>query len=241
MGKDCKKFVSWRRISTDKQGARGLGMRAQEGIINHFVEQEGGGLIADFAEVYTGKDLVRCAELRKAIDLCKREGATLVIAKTDRFRNTVEALQIFEELGGNIYFCDLPHTDKFTLTLFFALAEREALLVSIRTKQALAAKRASGWNPHRDNTKSLKLANAASAKVRRMAALNDETNKLLWQLCRQNLTPGNDAPGTEDFRKAADILGSMGKTTPRGCTYTTATVRQAYNRLNAMYAEAKAV
>lgn len=36
-------------------------------------------------------------------------------------------------------FCDLPSTDKFTLTLFFALAEREALLVSIRTKQALQA------------------------------------------------------------------------------------------------------
>jgi hypothetical protein len=45
---------------------------------------------------------------------------------------------------GNIMFCDLPHTDKFTLTLFFALAEREALIVSIRTKQALDAKKARG-------------------------------------------------------------------------------------------------
>lgn len=45
---------------------------------------------------------------------------------------------------GKIMFCDLPATDKFTLTLFFALAEREALLVSIRTKQALAVKKAQG-------------------------------------------------------------------------------------------------
>ena len=69
----------------------------------------------------------------------------MVIAKTDRFRNTIEALQVYEEMGdGNIMFCDLPHTDKFTLTLFFALAEREALIISIRTKQALAEKKRRG-------------------------------------------------------------------------------------------------
>jgi hypothetical protein len=76
---------------------------------------------------------------------CKRDGAVLIIAKSDRFRNTAEALKIYEEMGdGNIMFCDLPTTEKFTLTLFFALAEREALLVSIRTKQALAALKARG-------------------------------------------------------------------------------------------------
>ena len=51
---------------------------------------------------------------------------------------------MYEEMNGNIYFCDLPHTDKFTLTLFFSLAEREAMIVSLRTKQALAALKARG-------------------------------------------------------------------------------------------------
>lgn len=135
-----KKFVSWRRVSTFKQGRSGLGLEAQKEIIRYFVEREKGKLIADYEECYTGKELSGCKELHKAIEHAKRENAVLIIAKTDRFRNTIEALQVYDEMGdGNIMFCDLPTSDKFTLTLFFALAEREALIVSIRTKQALQA------------------------------------------------------------------------------------------------------
>ena len=128
-----KKFVSWRRVSTKKQEKSGLGLEAQQDIISHFVNTEKGELIADFCEAYTGKDLNGCVELRKAIEFAKANDAILIIAKSDRFRNTIEALQIYNEMGeGKIYFCDLPHTDKFTLTVFFALAEREAMLISIR-------------------------------------------------------------------------------------------------------------
>ena len=141
----AKKFVSWRRVSTKRQNASGLGLEAQKDIIRYFIERDGGEWVADYAECYTGTELSGCIELQKAIQHAKRDGAVLVIAKTDRFRNTIEALQVYEEMGdGNIMFCDLPHTDKFTLTLFFALAEREALIVSIRTKQALDAKKARG-------------------------------------------------------------------------------------------------
>lgn len=140
-----KKFISWRRVSTFKQHKSGLGLDAQAEIIRYFVERADGELVADYAECYTGTELSGCLELHKAIAHCKSICAVLIIAKSDRFRNTVEALQIYEQMGeGNIMFCDLPHTDKFTLTLFFALSEREALITSIRTKQALAAKKARG-------------------------------------------------------------------------------------------------
>jgi DNA invertase Pin-like site-specific DNA recombinase len=140
-----KKYISWRRVSTQKQNNSGLGLAAQKEIIRYFIERDSGDWIADYEECYTGTELSGCVELQKAIEHAKQENAVLVIAKTDRFRNTIEALQVYEKMGdGNIMFCDLPHTDKFTLTLFFALAEREALIVSIRTKQALAAKKAKG-------------------------------------------------------------------------------------------------
>ena len=166
-----KKYISWRRVSTLKQGRSGLGLEAQQEIIRYFVEREQGEIIADYTEVYTGKDLQGCKELRKAMAHAKEFGAVLVVAKSDRFRNTQEALQIYEEMGeGNIMFCDLPHTDKFTLTLFFALAEREALIVSIRTKQALAAKKARGetWVRNTDTT----AARAVSCKMRTDARLD---------------------------------------------------------------------
>lgn len=139
-----KRFISWRRVSTAKQRGSHLGLEAQKSIIDFFIEREKGELIADYEECHSGTDLAGCTELKKAKAHCKRTGATLIIAKTDRCRDTIEALQLYEEMNGKIYFCDLPHTDKFTLTLFFSLAEREAMIVSLRTKQALAALKARG-------------------------------------------------------------------------------------------------
>lgn len=140
-----RKYISWRRVSTFKQNKSGLGLSAQKEIIRYFIERDGGDWIADYEECYTGKELSGCVELHKAMEHAKSTGSILIIAKSDRFRNTAEALKIYEEMGeGNIMFCDLPSTDKFTLTLFFALAEREALIVSIRTKQALAVKKSQG-------------------------------------------------------------------------------------------------
>ena len=140
-----KQFISWRRVSTFKQNRSGLGLEAQKEIIRYFVERDNGELVADYSECYTGKELSGCKELRKAMQHAKNIGAVLVIAKSDRFRNCQEALGILDEMGeGHLEFCDLPHSDRFTLTLFWALAEREALITSIRTKQALAVKKAQG-------------------------------------------------------------------------------------------------
>ena len=149
-----KQFISWRRVSTFKQNRSGLGLEAQKEIIRYFVERDNGELVADYSECYTGKELSGCKELRKAMQHAKNIGAVLVIAKSDRFRNCQEALGILDEMGeGNLEFCDLPHSDRFTLTLFWALAEREALITSIRTKQALAVKKAQGCRLGRSNPK----------------------------------------------------------------------------------------
>lgn len=234
--KMMKTYISWRRVSTKKQGASGLGLEAQKEIINHFVKAEGGKLIADYSEVYTGKDLAGCTELRRAMDHCRHEGATLIIAKTDRFRNTVEALGIYEEMQGNIYFCDLPHTDKFTLTLFFALAEREALLVSLRTKQALHAKAASGWKAGRKTGACLTEATKASAEARRRAAAADETNRLIWTLCRQNIAERPDGmPSRQDFENAAKVLAGTGAKTARGHAFDFERTRMAYYNLRKIF------
>lgn len=76
-----KKFVSWRRVSTKRQGSSGLGLEAQKEIIRYFIEREGGEWVADFEECYTGTDLNGCTELKKAIALAKDNDAVLIIAK----------------------------------------------------------------------------------------------------------------------------------------------------------------
>ena len=145
----ARKFVSWRRCSTQKQGKSGLGLEAQMSIINYFVNEAQGELIADFHEVYTGKNLHGCVELQKAMECAKKHNATLVVAKTDRFRNLEQALEVYRLMDGSIYFCDVPMAEdaatyKFMLSLSWSLAEREAAITALRTRQALQAKRERG-------------------------------------------------------------------------------------------------
>lgn len=224
-----RKFVSWRRVSTTAQGNSGLGLAAQKDIIDYFVEREKGELIADFHEVYTGKELSGCSELHKAMKYAKENNACLIIAKSDRFRNTIEALQIHDQMGeGNIYFCDLPHTDKFTLTLFFALAEREAKLVSIRTKAALAEKKKQGYKLGNVKGCCLEKAQAASAMARRKKAKSAPNNKIIWGvLC--------DCSTTADFEKASDRLCNMNVKTSTGMEFTMQRARSAYYNLKRIY------
>lgn len=238
-----KKFVAWRRVSTKKQGKTGLGLEAQKSIIDYFVAAEKGELIADYAEVYTGTELSGCTELRKAIAHCKREDAVLIIAKSDRFRSTLEALQILEEVGEqNIFFCDLPHTDKFTLTLFFSIAEREALLISLRTKAALDAKRARGEKTggacrKGDIEASLDAARKASAQNRRAKAQNNPANKAFMEFMEDWQAIHGEITDKTDFQPIADKLNQRNKVTASGLPYNANRARAMFQKCKQLYAE----
>jgi len=239
---EAKKFVSWRRVSTKKQGASGLGLEAQKQIIDYFIGAEKGVLVADYEEVYTGTHLEGCTELWKAIEHCKREDATLIIAKSDRFRNTAEALKIYEEMQGNIYFCDLPTSDKFSITLFFALAEREALMIRIRTKAALDAKRARGeemggthglWgkNTGRDRDEVLMKAHEASAKARRERMVSEPSNKFFICYVNAQRKKGRRFMSKEEFVDLAEELNALGQKTPTGMSYDKKRAQSQYIKL----------
>jgi len=134
------KYITYYRVSTKKQGESGLGLEAQQAYINHFVSQE--QVVKSFVEVESAKSLLNRPKLKEAVQLCKENGYTLAIAKIDRLsRTTEDALKIFSTLKGRLFSCDVPNLDKFTLTLFMAIADRERELISIRTKAALDAKK----------------------------------------------------------------------------------------------------
>ena len=206
---NMKKFVSYRRVSTAKQGASGLGLEAQKEIISYFVDREQGEVIADYCEVHSGKDLNDCPELHKAMKEAKKLGAILIIAKSDRFRNVAQALEVLDEMGENkVLFCDLPKTDRFTLTLFFALAERERLITSIRTKQALKAKKQQGFKLGRPGAEFTADQVAKSVETRKRKAQENGNNKRAWATV-QHMT---DKP----LKEIADYLNANGFTTSQG-------------------------
>lgn len=229
----AKQFISYRRVSTDKQGASGLGLEAQSEIISYFVEREKGEVIADYCEVHSGKDLNECKQLQKAMKEAKKNGATLIVAKTDRFRNCQQALEVLDKMGeGNLMFCDIPHTDRFTLTLFFALAERERLITSIRTKQALAAKKEHGsklGNPLfvGNDAKAKEIRDRAvenSVKKRSESAYKDESNSRAYDAIRF-------MQGT--LREKATYLKERGYLTSRGNEFTAMGVKRLLERYEA--------
>lgn len=135
-----KRFVLYRRVSSEEQGDSGLGLEAQLPIIKHFTKD--GVILHDFTEVQSAKDMNRPI-LKKAIEAVKLNDAILVVSKTDRLsRDVKDALTIIDDIGEkNLLCCDLPETSRLILTIFFALAEHERMLISLRTKLALDAKK----------------------------------------------------------------------------------------------------
>ena len=184
---EARKFVSWRRVSTQKQGKSGLGLEAQKTIISYFVSEANGELIADYYETYTGKNLHGCVELQKAMEFAKKNDAILVIAKSDRFRNLEQALEVYRLMDGNIYFCDVPMAEdkatyKFMLSLGWSLAEREAAITSLRTKQALQAKRDRGESVGNHNAVITSSMRANSIASRKQDAQLNENNRKAYKL-----------------------------------------------------------
>lgn len=230
-------FVSYRRVSTHKQGKTGLGLDVQKEYIDHFVALENGTLIQDFEEVYTGKNLSGCVRLQAAIEYALSHNATLIIAKTDRFRNTEEALQIYNKMNGNIYFCDLPNTDKFMLTLFFALAEREALLVSMRTKMALRKLKERGVKLGNKQGINLDQQRQTAIQNKQEAAKNHPSNRFFWVLIENKFGPQayKATPTTQDYNEIASLLNKNNINTPTGLPYNTQRARDAFRTLKRLH------
>lgn len=135
------RYVSYLRVSTDRQGVSGLGLEAQREAVRQFIGDEG-ALVEEYVETESGKRSDR-PELERAIKAAKRERATLVIAKLDRLARSV---RFIADLMERVDFraADIPQATPFMLHIHAAVAEEEGRRISERTRQALAAAKARG-------------------------------------------------------------------------------------------------
>src|SRR5918995_5815336 len=93
------RFVSYLRVSTDKQGRSGLGLEAQRKAVDDFLNGGRWELIAEFVEVESGRSSDR-PELAKALARCRVMGATLIVANVSRLTRSVAFLSRLIEAGG---------------------------------------------------------------------------------------------------------------------------------------------
>ncbi len=162
------------RCSTAKQT---LGIEAQRTINNDFITSHGGEIVAEFVEHESGKNDNRI-ELNKALDLCKKQGLTLMIAKLDRLSRNISFIFQLRDSGIEIVVPTLPELNTLTLGIFATIAQNERETISIRTKQALSELKSKGIilgkpNNLKDN---LKTAIDNSVKTRQSNARNKENN-----------------------------------------------------------------
>ena len=162
------KFISYIRVSTDKQGKSGLGLEAQKKAIEDYLNGGKWKLLQEFVEIETGKNNERI-ELRKALKQCKMTGATLIIAKLDRLSRNLAFIGAIMESGVEFIACDMPTANKFTIHILAAVAEHEAAMISARTKVALAAAKARGKKL--GNSRNLSKVAAAKGRIAGVRAL----------------------------------------------------------------------
>ncbi|MBJ9591750.1 recombinase family protein [Burkholderia seminalis] len=140
-------FVAYYRVSTARQGMSGLGLDAQREAVARYLNGGDWELVGEFTETETGKGanaLEKRPQLRAALDLCKRRGATLIIAKLDRLARNVHFVSGLLETGCDFVAADMPQANKVMIQMHAVMAEWERDQISKRTKDALAAAKARG-------------------------------------------------------------------------------------------------
>src|SRR5262252_7279373 len=92
------KFISYYRVSTQKQGQSGLGLEAQMAAVINYLSGGTWKLVAEFTEVESGKRSDR-PELAKALAACRKHKAKLVIAKLDRLSRNLAFIATLMDSG----------------------------------------------------------------------------------------------------------------------------------------------
>ena len=224
-------YVTYLRVSTDRQGKSGLGLEAQRKAVADHVAGKG-EIVAEYVEIESGKKNDR-PQLARALAEAKRIGAVLLIAKLDRLARNVAFIANLLEAGVEIAAADMPEANRFLLHVMAAVAEHEAQAISDRTRAALAAAKvrgvALGWSmPGREGEQR----HAARKGAERNARKADQHAANVLPVIRQVAARG------ASLRQIADELNTRGIKTARGGLWYAATVRNVMARENEIETQA---
>lgn len=218
-------YVAYLRVSTQRQGTSGLGLQAQQEIIRNYLN--GDSPIAEFIEVESGRKSDR-PKLHKALELCKKKKATLIVAKMDRLSRNVAFTSQLLDSGIEIVFCDFPKANRLVLTIISAISEYEVGLIRQRTKAALQVKKEQGCQLGKPENlmRNLDRAIANSRKTNQEKALNNANNKRAVAILRGLVNK------TSNMSEMARILNAEGFLTSHGGSFSTKQVSLLLQRYN---------
>lgn len=210
------KFVAYYRVSTAKQGQSGLGLEAQQSAVTTYLNGGNWELTGEFTEVESGKRKNR-PQLQAALALCKKQKATLVIAKLDRLARNLHFISGLMEAKIDFLAVDNPTANRLTVQILAAVAEEEARAISSRTKAALASAKARGvrLGPH-----GAVLAGINHAKA---TATAQSLQPIVAELAAEGIT---------SVRAIAEAMNSRGIPTPTGKRWHSTSVHRLLSRIS---------
>ncbi|WP_077920525.1 recombinase family protein [Spirosoma sp. 209] len=137
-----KQAIAYYRVSTHRQGRSGLGLEAQQAVVANYCRQNGYALIDEIIEIKSTRRQQN--RLLQALDACKRQKATLIVARLDRLGRDVEKIARLVKSDVEIVVTDNPHANRFTIHILAAVAEEQRQRISETTRAALDAARKRG-------------------------------------------------------------------------------------------------
>ena len=220
--KKLQRALSYRRVSTDKQGDHGIGLDLQHVAIKKFAEVSGMEIVEDYYDVGTGlgpESISARSGLQRAIDHAKREGLTILVQDFSRFSRDEqsavqiirqERLRVIEVLSGN-------RLDGVVLESVAARAEANGRLIGERTKKALAVKKMQG----------VKLGNRTNLDVAQKLGADANHKRRVDKVSEiAGALKGREDWTVMNAQDVVDLLNSLSIQTGRGNRWTLSTIRR---------------
>jgi predicted site-specific integrase-resolvase len=237
-----RNLVAYYRVSTEKQGRSGLGLEAQQEAVRSYLNGGAWTLVAEVVEVESGKKNDR-PRLAEALRLCRLHGAVLIIAKLDRLARNVAFISNLMESGVEFTAVDFPQANRLTVHILAAVAEHEREMISKRTKDALASKRAFYARLTDQEKAELRLRGKATqlggnrGKVHLVAKKGAEASRVV-RSGKADRRAADVAPiihelqaGGSSLRRVAAALNDRHIPTSRGSRWTATQVARVMNRV----------
>lgn len=195
------RYIAYYRVSTEKQGASGLGLEAQQQAVINYIKPE--NIYQEFTEVESGRKKDRPI-LQEALELCKDTGSTLVIAKLDRLARNVAFVSALLESGVKFVCCDMPSANELTIHIYSAIAQDEAKRISTRTREALQVLKDRGveLGTPENLTQEARLKGAEAMRTKAMENRNNKLARAFLKLLTGSLTAMATSLNESGFRTA---------------------------------------
>ena len=217
-----KQYVAYFRVSTQRQGASGLGLSAQRTSVNSYIYNRG-EIIAEFTDVESGKKNNR-PELLKAIACCKERGGVLLIAKLDRLTRNVAFIFTLRDSGAEFVCADMPEANTLTIGVMATMAQYEREVIGDRTRKALAEKKKAGFALGKPENLTSE-ARQKGLSVRQLNARTHENNRRAAALAKSLRAAG------QNWSEVARMLNEHGFSSRRSKSFQAVQVQ----RLLALY------